>query len=73
VQFIRPEVSIEFDVDQQQAVTTRKALLAEVASSGTLVAGMHLPFPGLGHVRTDGEGKYGWVAVEFAPISKADR
>lgn len=73
VQFIRPEVSIEFDVDQQQAVATRKALLTEVASSGTLVAGMHLPFPGLGHVRADGEGKYGWVAVEFAPISKTDR
>ena len=50
----------------------RKALLAEVAASGTLVAGMHLPFPGLGHVRADGEGKYGWVAVEFAPISRDD-
>lgn len=69
VQFIRPEVSIEFDVDQQQAVTTRKALLAEVVSSGALVAGMHLPFPGLGHVRADGEGKYGWVPIEYAPLA----
>jgi glyoxylase-like metal-dependent hydrolase (beta-lactamase superfamily II) len=67
VQVLRPEVSIAFDVDQQQAVTTRKALLAQVAANGRLVAGMHLPFPGLGHLRAEGEGKYGWVPVEFAP------
>ncbi|MDD2465050.1 MAG: MBL fold metallo-hydrolase [Desulfobulbus sp.] len=68
VQFARPEVSIDFDVDQQQAVTTRKALLQQVAARGELVAGMHLPFPGIGHVRAEGEGRYGWVPIEFAPL-----
>ena len=68
VQFSKPEVSIEFDVDQQQAVVTRKALMVQVAASGELVAGMHLPFPGIGHVRADGEGHYAWVPIEFAPM-----
>jgi len=68
VQFTRPEVSIEFDVDQKQAIATRKALMAEVAASGDLVAGMHLPFPGIGHVRADGEGRYAWVPIEFSPL-----
>ncbi len=67
VQFTRPEVSIEFDVDPQQAVATRKALMADTAASGELVAGMHLPFPGIGHVRDDGHGHYGWVPIEFSP------
>nr|WP_321464718.1 MBL fold metallo-hydrolase [uncultured Desulfobulbus sp.] len=68
VQFSRPEVSIEFDVDQKQAIATRKALMAEVANRGELVAGMHLPFPGIGHVRADGAGRYAWVPIEFAPL-----
>lgn len=68
VQFARPEVSIEFDVDQPQAVATRKALFQAAAKSGELVAGMHLPFPGLGHVRADGNGRYAWVPVEFSPL-----
>ena len=33
----------------------------------TRPARMHLPFPGLGHVRTEGKG-YAWVPVEFSPI-----
>jgi len=68
VQFARPEVSIDFDVNQPQAVATRKTLLHQLAVSGDLVGGMHLPFPGLGHVRADGQGKYAWVPIEFSLI-----
>ena len=68
VQFARPEVAIEFDVDPVQAVATRKSLMYSLAASGTLVAGMHLPFPGIGHVRADGKGVYAWVPVEFSPL-----
>jgi glyoxylase-like metal-dependent hydrolase (beta-lactamase superfamily II) len=68
VQFEKPDVSIEFDTDQAQAIATRKALLQDAASSKTLVAGMHLPFPGFGHVRADGDGRYAWVPVEFSPL-----
>ncbi len=68
VQFARPGVSIEFDSDQAQAIATRRLLMQDAASRGYLVGGMHLPFPGLGHVRQDGPETYAWVPVEFAPL-----
>ncbi|MBK7354967.1 MBL fold metallo-hydrolase [Propionivibrio sp.] len=71
VQFARPGVSIEFDVDQKQAIATRRGIMKDVAASKSLVAGMHLPFPGIGHVRADGKGRYSWVPIEFAPMPKA--
>ncbi len=70
VQFARPGVSIEFDVDQKQAIATRKSIFKAMAESKSLVAGMHLPFPGIGHVRADGKGAYSWVPIEFAPLPK---
>ena len=32
-----------------------------------MIAGMHLPFPGLGHIRQAKEG-YAWVPAEFSPL-----
>lgn len=71
VQFVRPEVAIEFDTNKEQAVATRKQILADAARDRLWIAGAHLPFPGIGHVRTDGEG-YAWVPVEYGPV-RTDR
>jgi glyoxylase-like metal-dependent hydrolase (beta-lactamase superfamily II) len=71
VQFAQPEVSIEFDIDQQQAIKTRQAIFESTATSKSLVAGMHLPFPGIGHIRAEGAGRYSWVPIEFAPLPPA--
>jgi glyoxylase-like metal-dependent hydrolase (beta-lactamase superfamily II) len=71
VQFARPGVSIEFDIDQKQAVVTRRSIMKAMAASKSLVAGMHLPFPGIGHVRANGKGSYSWVPIEFGPLTKA--
>lgn len=71
VQFQKPEVAFEYDSDQKAAVATRKALFAQATRNGWWVAGAHLPFPGLGHVRKDAKG-YAWVPVEFGPL-RADR
>lgn len=68
VQFAQPEVSIEFDVDQKQAVITRKRIFALAAKDRLMVAGMHLPFPGIGHVRKEQKGGYAWVPAEFGPL-----
>lgn len=46
IQIPRPEVSLAFDVCQQQAAATRQGLLDMVASDNILVGGMHLNFPG---------------------------
>ncbi|APR02905.1 MBL fold metallo-hydrolase [Thauera chlorobenzoica] len=67
VQFARPVVSIEFDVDPAQAVRSRAAILARAANEGWWVAGAHLPFPGLGRVRPEATG-YAWVPVEYGPL-----
>ncbi len=68
IQFNRPEVAIEYDSDATQAVKTRQALLNSVAKKNELVAGMHLPFPGLGYIRAEGNGKYRWIPVEYSPL-----
>lgn len=70
VQFARPDVAIEFDTDQKQAVATRRAVFKEMAQSKELVAGMHLPFPGIGRVGTDGKGAYTWIPVEYGALKK---
>lgn len=67
VQLPRPEVTIEFDVDPRQALRMRKDVFKRVVKDGFLVAGMHLPFPGLGHVRDEPKG-YEWVPIDFGPL-----
>jgi glyoxylase-like metal-dependent hydrolase (beta-lactamase superfamily II) len=71
VQFAHPEVAIEFDVDSATAISSRKALFERAAREAWWVAGAHLPFPGLGHVRQEPQG-YAWVPVEFGPV-RTDR
>lgn len=68
IQFARPEVTIEFDSDAPQALRTRRALLKWTARDALMVAGAHLPFPGLGHVRAEARGHYSWVPLDFAPM-----
>lgn len=70
VQFARPEVAIEFDNDPKQAVAARKRIFFMAAKEKLMVAGMHLPFPGIGHVRKESAGGYAWVPAEFAPLPK---
>ncbi|MDR2364438.1 MAG: MBL fold metallo-hydrolase [Zoogloeaceae bacterium] len=68
VQFAQPAVGIAFDSDDKQAVATRKAILKRAAREKLLIAGMHLPFPGIGHVVTNGGESYEWIPVEYSPI-----
>ncbi|MDR2239926.1 MAG: MBL fold metallo-hydrolase [Zoogloeaceae bacterium] len=70
VQFPHPEVAFSFDVDEKQAVATRKRILVDAAKNKLWIAGAHLPFPGLGHVRTEKHG-YAWVPVEYGPYMPA--
>ena len=50
LQLPNPGVTLSFDVDQPLAAKTRKALLEQVAADRVLVAGAHIPFPGVGHI-----------------------
>jgi glyoxylase-like metal-dependent hydrolase (beta-lactamase superfamily II) len=67
LQFEKPEIAIQFDSDSKSAVAHRKKAFNEAVRQGYLVAGAHLPFPGIGHVRADGKG-YTWVPVNYSPM-----
>jgi len=67
VQFPQPQVTISFDSDSKSAAIQRKKAYADAAKGGFLVAGAHLPFPGIGHIRAEGRG-YVWVPVDYQQI-----
>lgn len=50
IQFTRPELTWEYDADQDQARSTRDRMLRRAAQSNFFVAGAHLEFPGIGTV-----------------------
>ena len=67
VQFRYPSVTILYDSNQPEARATRLKILAWVAKDKILVAGAHIAFPGLGHVRKAKHG-YRWVPVNYTVV-----
>ena len=67
VQFPDPTIVIGFDTDSKAAEAERLKTFAAVAKEGALMAGAHLSFPGLGHLRADGKA-YDWIPVNFTQI-----
>jgi len=63
IQFAYPDENTEYDMDQAKSPAARKAILSKAAKEKLLVAGMHIPWPGIGYVREDDKG--GFV---FTPI-----
>lgn len=61
VQFAHPEAGMAFDVDSAQAIATRRRILDMAATDRLRVTGMHLDFPGFGHVVRAGAG-YAFIA-----------
>ncbi|KAB8318659.1 MBL fold metallo-hydrolase [Tolypothrix campylonemoides VB511288] len=64
VQFPKPEITVAYDVDANAAAAQRKKQFARAEASRILVAGAHLPFPGVGHLRAADQG-YAWVPVDY--------
>jgi glyoxylase-like metal-dependent hydrolase (beta-lactamase superfamily II) len=64
VQFANPSVTIKFDATPVAAALTRKDILKEASAKQDWVAGAHLAFPGIGHVRADGTG-YAFVPANY--------
>ena len=62
VQFAAPQATMRFDFDRDLAVATRRQAYAAAARDGYLIAGAHLPFPGLGRVSASAGG-YRWIPV----------
>jgi glyoxylase-like metal-dependent hydrolase (beta-lactamase superfamily II) len=65
VQFTDPSVTIVYDVDQPAAAAQRKKAFADAAKNNYWVAGDHLSFPGIGHIRAEG-GYYVYVPANYS-------
>jgi len=67
VQFDHPEVTIGFDSDSKTAAAARLKTFQAVSKDATLVGASHLPFPGLGHLRSAGKA-FDWVPVNYTQL-----
>jgi glyoxylase-like metal-dependent hydrolase (beta-lactamase superfamily II) len=73
IQFQQPQVSVEFDFDEKQAIASRLSAFSQAAKQRYLVAGAHLPFPGLGHIYQVNKQQFEWVPVEYAPLPNPEK
>lgn len=65
--FVRnPDWAAVFDMDADQARTTRRKMLDMAASEKAQVAFYHAPFPATGHIAKDGNG-FRFVPVQWNP------
>lgn len=65
LQFDEPGVAIEFDIDQKAAIAARDIAFRQAVEGKYLVAGAHIAFPGIGHVRKDST-NYDWLPVNYS-------
>jgi glyoxylase-like metal-dependent hydrolase (beta-lactamase superfamily II) len=62
VQFQSPDITVLFDANTRTAEESRRTLFEKAASNKWMIAGAHLPFPGIGYIQFD-EGFYSWHAL----------
>ncbi len=65
VQLSHPDITVVFDIDHAAAAATRNQLLPTLAREGVMIAGPHMPFPGMGRLRKEANG-YVWAPVIFS-------
>ncbi|WP_205514580.1 MBL fold metallo-hydrolase [Longitalea arenae] len=66
--FEYPDWGFEADYDFKEGIVTRKEMLHRLAETRQLAFSIHLPWPGLGHVRKKG-GAFEWVSEHFTSFS----
>jgi glyoxylase-like metal-dependent hydrolase (beta-lactamase superfamily II) len=69
VQFATPAVTIAFDTDQKAALAQRRKAFADAAKKGHFVGASHLSFPGIGHLRAEGQG-YSFQPTNYTTMLK---
>jgi glyoxylase-like metal-dependent hydrolase (beta-lactamase superfamily II) len=65
VQLSHADVTVVFDIDHAAAAAMRKQSFPTLASEADLIAGPHMPFPGLGRLHKEANG-YVWAPVIFS-------
>jgi len=64
LQFPLPSATFETEWSTTKSAQQRQTVFAEVASHGYYAAAAHVAFPGIGKLRSDGNG-YTWVPVSY--------
>ncbi|MFM0497097.1 MBL fold metallo-hydrolase [Paraburkholderia caledonica] len=64
IQLQNPTASVEYDTDAAAAQRSRRSALELAASERYLIGAAHIAFPGLGHIRQNGN-TYDWVPVNY--------
>jgi glyoxylase-like metal-dependent hydrolase (beta-lactamase superfamily II) len=67
-QFPDPSVSLQYDQDVPAAREQRKKVFADAAEHRYWIGAAHLPFPGIGHLRTNGSG-YTFVHANYTSLA----
>jgi glyoxylase-like metal-dependent hydrolase (beta-lactamase superfamily II) len=63
-----PDITFDADTDPSKARETRLRAFKQFAADQTLIAGTHLPFPGIGLVQPEGSGyNLKWHSLRVAP------
>jgi glyoxylase-like metal-dependent hydrolase (beta-lactamase superfamily II) len=65
IQVALPNVTMEFDTDPDAAAKARQVIFDMVVTDDMLIGGMHLHFPGFGHMRRE-SGQYTLAAEQWA-------
>lgn len=64
LQLPHPAATVQYDSEQDQARSTRAALLSKLSGDHVLVGAAHIAFPGLGHLHQQGK-QYEWLPVNY--------
>lgn len=62
-----PASSMMFDGDKKKGAEQRIKAYRDAANGHYLIAGAHISFPGIGHVRSEGKG-FVWVPVNYSLV-----
>ncbi|MAX79871.1 MAG: MBL fold metallo-hydrolase [Crocinitomicaceae bacterium] len=62
----KPHWGIQFDVDFNKGIATRKKVLQKMAEQKDLLLSMHLPWPGMGHIIQTGDATFKWIPLAYS-------
>ena len=65
VQLCHADITVVFDIDHPAAVAMRSQLFPTLLLEGAMIAGPHMPFPGMGRLLKEADG-YVWAPVIFS-------
>lgn len=64
IQMSHPEIAVTYDVIPEMAIKSRKEILEYVSKNNIPVAGMHIPYPGIGQVAKIATGGYRFLPAK---------